>query len=196
MIKKSIINQAERWCSFGVIKLYIHFFILLGITLRVLVFNHHTYMSSTITPETQVATEGAPPTKEASVGVAFKASGLPVSDIALAKLKKVEPKAAMRSKYWNLRQNNKLYSRFLKLVREEALDALTVLDVGAYESPYISLFDWIPTKVATDIQLRANVWNDMDGIAFVQGDFMKLNFATVFDVVICNQQRCNILPRY
>ena len=93
----------------------------------------------------------------------------------------------MRSKYWNLCQNNKLYSRFLKLVREEALDALTVLDVGAYESPYVSLFDWIPTKVATDIQLRANVWNDMDGIAFVQGDFMKLNFATVFDVVICNQ---------
>jgi hypothetical protein len=65
--------------------LYIHFFILLGITL--LVFNHHTYMSSTITPETQVATEGAPPTKEASVGIAFKASGLPVSDIALARLK-------------------------------------------------------------------------------------------------------------
>jgi hypothetical protein len=144
-------------------------------------------MSSTITPETQVTTEGAPPTKEAFVDVAFKASGLPVSDIALARLKKVEPEAAKRSKYWNLRRNNKLYSRFLKLVREEAPDALTVLDVGAYESPYISLFDWIPTKVATDIQSRDNVWNDMDGIAFVQGDFMTLNFATVFDVVICNQ---------
>ncbi len=110
-----------------------------------------------------------------------------MSDIALARLKKVEPEAAKRSKYWNLRRNNILYSLFLKLVREEAPDALTVLDVGAYESPYISLFDWIPTKVATDIQAHANVWSDMDGIAFVQGDFMKLNFATVFDVVICNQ---------
>jgi hypothetical protein len=129
--------------------LYIHFFILLGITL--LVFNHHTYMSSTIMPETQVATEGAPQTKKASMGVAFKASGLPVSDIALVRLKRVEPEAAKQSKYWNLCQKNKLYSRFLKLVQEEAPDALTVLDVGAYESPYIYLFDWIPTKVATDI---------------------------------------------
>jgi hypothetical protein len=59
-----------------------------------------------------------------------------------------------------------------------------VLDVGAYESPYISLFDWIPTKVATDIQLRANVWNDMDGIAFVQGDFMMLNFATSLPSIV------------
>ena len=110
-----------------------------------------------------------------------------MSDHALTKLRNVELEATKRSKYWSLRRHGTLYTKFYELVREEAPDALTILDVGAYESPYLSRFEWIPTKVATDIQARPQVWDAMDGVVFVQGDFMKLKFSTLFDVVICNQ---------
>ena len=42
----------------------------------------------------------------------------------------------------------------MSLARLEAPDALTALDVGAFESPLLSRFDWIPTLVATDMQSR------------------------------------------
>jgi SAM-dependent methyltransferase len=74
-----------------------------------------------------------------------------------------------------------------RLARRDAGNALTVLDVGAYESPYLLRLDWIPTKVATDIQARPQVWEHMNGVAFIQGDFLQLKFGTEFDLVICNQ---------
>lgn len=73
------------------------------------------------------------------------------------------------------------------IARREAPYALTALDVGAFESPLLSRFDWIPTLVATDMQSRPMVWDHIQGIAFVRGDFMSLSFGTMFDLVICNQ---------
>ena len=102
-------------------------------------------------------------------------------------LKNVEIEASSRSKYWDMRKSQPLYTQTVELAREEAPFALTALDVGAYESPFLSRFDWIPTKVATDIQSRPQVWNDMKGIAFIQGDFMQLKFGTIFDLVLCTQ---------
>eukprot|EP00965_Chrysotila_dentata_P219590 6191233-Pleurochrysis_carterae.AAC.1 len=83
-----------------------------------------------------------------------------------------------------------LYNKTLHLAMEYAPKALTVLDVGAYDPGYISQLDWIPTKVATDIQFsvkQARVWGQSKGVAFIQGDFLKLKFATKFDLVTCNQ---------
>ena len=80
-----------------------------------------------------------------------------------------------------------MYTLMVKLARKHSPNALTALDVGAYESPLLSRLDWIPTKVATDIQARPQVWNHIQGIAFVQSDFMKLQLGTRFDLVICNQ---------
>ena len=86
-----------------------------------------------------------------------------------------------------MRKNHQLYHLTIELAREHAPHALTVLDVGAYESPLISRMDWIPTKVATDILNHPQVWEDLRGIAFIQGDFLTLKFGTKFDLVICNQ---------
>lgn len=98
-----------------------------------------------------------------------------------------EIEASSRSKYWDMRKNSPLYHKMVEIARTEATFALTALDVGSYESPFLSRFDWIPTKIATDIQPRPQVWNDVRGIAFIQGDFMNLQFGTTFDLVLCSQ---------
>ena len=65
----------------------------------------------------------------------------------------------------------------LQLARLHAADALTMLDVGAHEPSFQSLFDWIPSKVATDLQFserQRTVWEQARGISFVKGDFLRL----------------------
>ena len=106
---------------------------------------------------------------------------------SLHRVRAAETIASNRSVYWRKRLQLPLYQRMVQLVRQYAPRALTVLDVGAYESPLVAQFDWIPTKVATDVQMRPQVWRHVPGIAFIVGDFMKLKFGTRFDLVICNQ---------
>jgi len=102
-------------------------------------------------------------------------------------MKQIEELASERSEYWRKRKSAKLYTQEMELAQLHAPNALTALDVGSYESPFLSRLHWIPTKVATDIQSRPDVWQDIRGIAFVQGDFMQLKFATIFDLVLCTQ---------
>lgn len=79
-----------------------------------------------------------------------------------------------------------------QLSRSYAPNALSVLDVGAYDPSFISSLDWIPTKLATDLRLSSAeqraVWNGARGVAFVKGDFLTMDFGgTRFDLVTCNQ---------
>ena len=100
-------------------------------------------------------------------------------------------------------RNSRLYASdgpLLSLARRHAGDALTLLDVGSYVPNIVARFDWIPTKVATDIQVGRDgqrVWNGTRGIAFVRGDFLKLDFGyTPFDLVTCSQVlRTHIIHR-
>ena len=49
-----------------------------------------------------------------------------------------------------------------------------MLDVGAYEPTFQSRFDWIPSKMATDMQfspMQSRVWERSRGISFVHGNF-------------------------
>jgi len=92
------------------------------------------------------------------------------------------------SHYWDIRKHQKIYV----IVREKALvlapRAMTILDVGAFESPFIKTFDWIPVKVATDLQSRPEVWTQMRGVTFIVGNFLKMDYGqNQFDLVINNQ---------
>jgi hypothetical protein len=78
------------------------------------------------------------------------------------------------------------------LARKHAADALSMLDVGAYDPTFISSFSWIASKVATDREFSAaqqKVWERARGVSFVKGDFLQLGFPVRFDLVICNQVR-------
>ena len=98
-----------------------------------------------------------------------------------------------RSLYWKQRANHVMYREggvLMRLAREYAHDALSVLDVGAFDPGHISKFDWIPTKVGTDKQLHSTAvepWAKARGVAFVHGDFLNLKFPAGFDLVTCNQ---------
>jgi hypothetical protein len=110
-----------------------------------------------------------------------------LSSVAAQKIDSVEEKIAQASTYWRLRKDSPTYNVLFQTAKREAPDALTVLDVGAYESPFVTRLDWIPTKVATDIQARPEIWEHVDGVAFIQGDFMQLKFGTRYDLVLCSQ---------
>eukprot|EP00965_Chrysotila_dentata_P249926 6209154-Pleurochrysis_carterae.AAC.1 len=97
-----------------------------------------------------------------------------------------------QTKYWKTRTRPGvvLYHRTLALARQYAPKALTVLDVGAHDPSYISQLNWIPAKVATDIQFnkdQAHIWGQTQGVVFMKGDFLKLEFATKYDLVTCQQ---------
>ena len=98
--------------------------------------------------------------------------------------------------YWRNREDASLYSNngtVFRTVRELAPHAQTILDVGAHEGSFILQFDWIPTKVATDMRFdetpeQTRATRNTRGVVFLPGDFLKMDFGpTVFDVVICNQ---------
>eukprot|EP00320_Phaeocystis_rex_P003881 CAMPEP_0119095366 /NCGR_PEP_ID=MMETSP1178-20130426/169245_1 /TAXON_ID=33656 /ORGANISM="unid sp, Strain CCMP2000" /LENGTH=275 /DNA_ID=CAMNT_0007079165 /DNA_START=72 /DNA_END=899 /DNA_ORIENTATION=+ len=98
--------------------------------------------------------------------------------------------------YWRPRHNRYAKSRLVKLIRKHGADALTALDVGAYDPGLLAMLDWIPTKVATDkvhsakqwVEEQLPVWKRTRGIAFIKGDLVDLDFAGLrYDLVICSQ---------
>ena len=95
------------------------------------------------------------------------------------------------NEYWRGRSHLPLYSRHgivQTLARAHAADALTMLDVGSFVPNAIASFDWIPNKVATDVQVHKSAgWQAVRGLSFVRGDFLELQFATRFDLVTCTQ---------
>ena len=93
--------------------------------------------------------------------------------------------------YWEGRKHGVLYSRngpVHTLAKRYASGALNMLDVGSYVPNIVASFDWIPNKVATDIQADQRMgWDAVRGVTFVRGDFLGVHFATLFDLITCTQ---------
>jgi hypothetical protein len=105
---------------------------------------------------------------------------------SLKKKKKVIPTDI--NNYWNDRKDHDLYKLTVFIAKAMFPNATSIIDVGSYISPLILDFDWIPRKVATDIQkpLIKN-WENVKGVEFIAGDAFKLDFSEKFSIVLSNQ---------
>ena len=96
------------------------------------------------------------------------------------------PYMALSNRWKNLNR-----SYHFRMVRQYGADALTALDVGAYDPFLLSQLTWVPTKIAMDLQYNAPqrpVWTATRGIIFIQGDILKTTFVgRKFDLVVCSQ---------
>lgn len=91
--------------------------------------------------------------------------------------------------YWADRAQHDLYRLTVATARAMFPRAKSAIDVGCYTSGLICELDWIPTRVASDINpnLAAN-WRDVPDVRFVPGDAFTLEFAEQpFDLVVSNQ---------
>lgn len=90
--------------------------------------------------------------------------------------------------YWRDRKNHDLYKLTVAMARAMFPHARSIIDVGCYVSPLILQFDWIPKKVATDIQARLTEnWEDVPDVLFIPGDAFQMNFSEPFSLVLSNQ---------
>lgn len=88
----------------------------------------------------------------------------------------------MSSGYWDRRKNLSYYRRVVDLARRYAPEAKSVLDVGGHGCEYATWLDWIPEKVAIDLDPY-----EVPGVQMVCGDFMRHEFGQHFDLVLCLQ---------
>ena len=94
------------------------------------------------------------------------------------------------TKYWDRRKAAPWYVLTLSLAKMHAPNALTALDVGAADPGYLARLDWIPTKIGLDLHSSEGqraVWRKARGVNLIVGDFLKVEFAAPFDLVVCNQ---------
>lgn len=85
--------------------------------------------------------------------------------------------------YWNDRQDLLYYQYVDYIVRVIGVNAISLIDVGSANCPYIEWFDWIPNKTAVDL---ADPYSSRNVIG-VKGNVLTLEFAEKFDIVTCLQ---------
>jgi hypothetical protein len=88
----------------------------------------------------------------------------------------------MSSEYWNRRKHLSYYRLVVDLARKYAPDAKSVLDVGGNGCEYVNWLDWVPERVAIDLEPFS-----VPGVQSVCGDFMRHEFGQHFDLVLCLQ---------
>ena len=102
--------------------------------------------------------------------------------------------------YMLLRERYRSILRSLhwKAVLKYGRDALTALDVGAYDPFALTQLTWVPTKLALDIQFspkQSPVWASTPGIVFLNSDIFKTKFVgRRFDLVMSSQVVEHIPP--
>ena len=90
--------------------------------------------------------------------------------------------------YWADRKDHDLYAITNSFARAFFRESKSAIDVGCYTSGLICDLDWIPRRVASDVQNRlAENWKNVDGVMFVAGDAFDLKHSETFDLVISNQ---------
>ncbi len=90
--------------------------------------------------------------------------------------------------YWTERKGHDLYRLTKCLALSLFSHAESVIDVGCFTSGLICELDWIPRRVATDIDSSIiENWKGVQGVEFIAGDAFLINFKEPFDLVICNQ---------
>lgn len=85
--------------------------------------------------------------------------------------------------YWTKRKDYVYYSSVLSIVRRMFPDARSAIDVGAHETEILSQMDWIPRRVAIDLQ----PCSAQPGVERVVGDFLEYAPSEPFDLVLCLQ---------
>ncbi len=84
--------------------------------------------------------------------------------------------------YWHARRKMAYYREVIRLARQYAPAARSVLDVGPHGTPLVCELDWIPEKTAVDL---AKV--EMPGVTCLQMDFLEYEPSRMFDLVLCLQ---------
>jgi len=90
--------------------------------------------------------------------------------------------------YWEERKNHDLYRLTVAMCHALFPRAQSAIDVGCYTSSMLVEMDWIPKRVACDIQKNlASNWAEAQGVEFIPGDAFEIEFPEPFDLVISNQ---------
>ncbi len=85
--------------------------------------------------------------------------------------------------YWKRRKNLRYYKEVLRLVKQWAGDAKTVIDVGSGNLPLILELGWIPSKTSLDLHRKGH----LPGCTNLKADFMAYTPPKPFDLVLCLQ---------
>jgi hypothetical protein len=85
--------------------------------------------------------------------------------------------------YWEVRKNYRYFTDVVRLARQHAGNAQSVLDVGPRDTPFVRELAWIPAKTALDLQFMPMIV----GATNLQGDFLQYQPERPFDLVLCLQ---------
>ena len=85
--------------------------------------------------------------------------------------------------YWKERQDLLYYKYLDFIIRSIGQKAVSLLDVGTGNCPYLEWFDWIPDRVSFD---RRNPYTS-PSVKGLEGDLLKYKFAQSYDIVTCLQ---------
>jgi hypothetical protein len=100
----------------------------------------------------------------------------------LLSTKEAEPLPQDQAAYWEERRQMAYYREVIRLARQFAPTARSVLDVGPHGTPLVCELDWIPDKTVVDL---AKV--EIPGVTCLQMDFLQYMPSQVFDLVLCLQ---------
>jgi SAM-dependent methyltransferase len=92
-----------------------------------------------------------------------------------------------RGDYWKIRAHHDLYRYTVATAAAMFPNAKSAIDVGCYTSGLICEMDWIPRRVASDLQNLSAEWAPVPNVEFVNGNAFDLDFGDKFDLVISNQ---------
>lgn len=87
--------------------------------------------------------------------------------------------------YWEARKGKDLYGMMRLLAKQYAPAAQSAIDVGCYVGGLICDLDWIPNRVAADIQNWSKEWAAVDGVKFMHVDAFAL--VETYDLVVSSQ---------
>lgn len=87
------------------------------------------------------------------------------------------------SQYWELRKELKYYRVAARLAKQFAPNAKSAIDVGAANTQFLDLLDWIPQKTALDRNFKPQARTAEP----VRADFMRFRPRQYYDLVFCLQ---------
>jgi 2-polyprenyl-3-methyl-5-hydroxy-6-metoxy-1,4-benzoquinol methylase len=85
--------------------------------------------------------------------------------------------------YWEERKTLRYYRRVLDFAETYAADGGRLLDVGGRRCEYVLWFDWFEERTVVDLVEPA----DLPGIRAIQHDFLTMEVAAPYDLVLCLQ---------
>ena len=91
--------------------------------------------------------------------------------------------------YWQRRRTMRYYAEVLRLARQHAPSARSVLDVGPNGTPLVCELDWIASKTVIDLAPQ-----QIPGATCLQMDFLRYQPEQPFDLVLCLQVLEHIRP--